>query len=234
MQLDAAPPVRRMDTALLLSCRRRMGVAGRDVSFSLRGGGIGEAGASLLAGAASVRYPTPEEGHARAAARCRRPAAFTSHLPASLRAGRRAARGSAIPPTHRRSRRSSPSCAAPATACTVAGYAGGSSCSDAPACASTGRLRSPRPTLTRAADRCSYAAARAAAAAKWACTTGPGSSSSVGDSRITGRASQRVRPYELARLAADGSHGETSRGPNTKRSRPRRARIAPATTTPTM
>ena len=55
MRSVLAASVGRMDTALLLFGRRPLGVAGREVSLLLRGSGIGDAGATLPAGAASVR-----------------------------------------------------------------------------------------------------------------------------------------------------------------------------------
>jgi integrase len=76
-----ATSVRRRGAALLLSWRRDSAARGRDEPPSLRGGGIAAAGAPVARGAASVRYPTPEEGSCRAAARCHRPPSLTGTLP---------------------------------------------------------------------------------------------------------------------------------------------------------
>ena len=63
-----------------------------------------------------MRYPTPEEGHVRAAARCRRPPSLTSHA-ARFHAGRPPRnKGMCYPADPPTSRRSSPSCATPVTA----------------------------------------------------------------------------------------------------------------------
>jgi hypothetical protein len=57
-----ASPVRRRGAALLLSWRRDSASRGRDEPPSLPGAGVAAAGAPLARGAASVRYPLPEEG----------------------------------------------------------------------------------------------------------------------------------------------------------------------------
>jgi integrase len=87
-----------MDTALPLSCLRLMGVAGREVSLLLRAVAFGEAGATLPAGGASVRYPTPEEGSCPS--RCSMPPAAVAHPPRcrnSTPVGRRVTKGMRYP-----------------------------------------------------------------------------------------------------------------------------------------
>ena len=59
-------------------------------------------GAPVARGAASVRYPMPEEGHVRAAARCRRPRAHPPRCRTSMPARRHATRGYATPQLCRR------------------------------------------------------------------------------------------------------------------------------------
>ena len=99
------------------------------------------------------------------------------------------------------------------------------------ACGSARRSRSPRPTWTRAADRCWCGAARAAAAARSAWTTGPGSSLSPGSRRGSSCRSDRCSASSTApRAAALGGRRRPLRAAP-RRPRGRRAatlRAAPA------
>jgi hypothetical protein len=92
-------------------------------------------------------------------------------------------------------------------------------CCGAPACASTKRSRSTRPTSTSVAARCSCGAARAAGAAKSAWTRGPGSNCMHGS--LAGSGSRSARCCASSAVArADG------RGPAP---RPARRFAGPAT-----
>ena len=190
--------------------RRPMGVAGRDVSLLLRGTGIGDAGATLPAGAASVRYPTPEDGHVRADARCRRPPSLARHAAGLLCRPAAAQQGDPLPgrPAADRGdrrrhagcwrRRARPPAARPDRR----------GCGE-PACVSARRSRSPRPTWTRAADRCWCGAGRAAAAARSAWTTGPSNSSRPGSRRASSCRSGRCCASSTVRRA--GGRGRPPR-----------------------
>ena len=101
----------------------------------------------------------------------------------------------------------------------------------APACGSTRRSRSPRPTWTRVAGRCWCGAARAAGAARSGWTTGPGSSSRLAAG--TGRAAGRTAVLRRQRRHARAPMGGRRRAIRAATRRPRRRRAATLRAAPT-